>query len=231
LPSLTLPTLTLPPVTLPPLTLPALLPTTTTTPTTTTAPTTTTVPPRPDWLPPADVATTLYFDVPGPVDVAARPLLPLVRNAPLALAATDADGDGRSGITLARTPPGQPTPPTGELAWALDAPTDAHIQGPASGTVYATTSSLLASTVAIRARLMVCDADGNCSVVSERTGSGLVTVVALLPIVYNFGTIDVIVPAGGTLRVVLDVPSSSSGDALLAADATLSASAITVVFR
>jgi hypothetical protein len=182
-------------------------------------------------LPPANVATTLYFDVPGPVDVAARPLLPLVRTAPLALAAADADGDGRAGITIARTPPGQPTPPTGELTFALDAPTDARIQGPASGTVYATTSSLLASTVSVRARLMVCDGGGACGVVSERTGSGLVTVVALLPILYDFGTIDVTVPAGGTLRVVLDVPPSSSGDVLLAADATLSASAITVVFR
>ena len=60
--------------------------------------------------------------------------------------------------------------------------------------------------------------------------STLVTVLALLPINYNFGTIDVTVPAGGSLRVVLDVPASSSGDALLNADATLSASAITVEF-
>jgi hypothetical protein len=228
---ITLPPLTLPPLTLPPLTLAPILPSATTTTTSVMPTTTTTVPPRPDWLPPADVATTLYFDVPGAVDVAARPLLPLVRALPLALTVADADGDGRSGITLARTPPGQPTPPTGELSFALDAPTDAHIQGPASGTVYASTSSLLASTVAVRARLMVCDAGGGCSLVSERTGSGLVTVIALLPIVFDFGTIDVTVPAGGTLRVVLDVPPSSSGDVLLAADATLSPSAITVVFR
>jgi hypothetical protein len=78
---------------------------------------------------------------------------------------------------------------------------------------------------------MVCDGNGACSVASERTGSGLVTLVALLPISYNFGTIDVTVPAGGSLRVVLDVPASSSGDALLSADAALSASAITVIFR
>ncbi len=77
---------------------------------------------------------------------------------------------------------------------------------------------------------MSCDQAGNCVVLSERTGNALVTVLAL-PIAFNFGTIDVTVPANGTLRVVLDVPASSSGDALISADATLSASAITVVFR
>ena len=58
----------------------------------------------------------------------------------------------------------------------------------------------------------------------------LVTVLAL-PINFNFGTIDVTVPAGGSLRIVLDVLASSSGDVLLSADAALSPSAITVVFR
>ena len=223
-PVLTLPTL--PPITLPPVvTVPA-----TTVPATTTTTTTTTVPPRPAWLPPANVATPLYMDVPGPVDLAARPLLPLVRNAPVALGVADADGDGRTGITLGRTPPGQPTPANGELTFALAAPTDAQIRGAASGVVYASTTSLLLSTVSVRARLMSCDQAGSCTVLSERTGSALVTVLAL-PISFNFGTIDVTVPANGTLRVVLDVPASSSGDVLISADATLAASAITVVFR
>ena len=71
---------------------------------------------------------------------------------------------------------------------------------------------------------------GACSLIAERTGNALVTVLAL-PINFDFGTIDVTVPAGGSLRIVLDVPSSSSGDVLLSADAALSASAITVVFR
>jgi hypothetical protein len=168
------------------------------------------------------VPTTLYFDVPGDVDIVKAPVLPLVRTAPTALGVADADGDGRTGITLERM--------NGELTWALDAPTDATIRGGASGVVYVSTTGLLASTVSVRARLMVCDAGGGCMVVSERTGSALVTVLAL-PINYSFGTIDVTVPAGGSLRVVLDVPASSSGDVLLSADAALSASAITVVFR
>ena len=82
----------------------------------------------------------------------------------------------------------------------------------------------------LRARLMVCDTAGACATISERTGNALVTVLAL-PINFDFGAIDVVVPAGGSLRVVLDVPSSSSSDVLLSADATLSPSAITVVFR
>ena len=41
--------------------------------------------------------TTLYFDVPGAVDLAAKPLLPLTRTAPTALGVADADGDGRTG--------------------------------------------------------------------------------------------------------------------------------------
>jgi hypothetical protein len=77
---------------------------------------------------------------------------------------------------------------------------------------------------------MVCDKFGTCSLIAERTGSALVTVLAL-PINFDFGAINVTVPAGGSLRVVLDVPAGSSGDALLSADAALSASAITVVFR
>ena len=161
--------------------------------------------------------------MPGAVDLAAEPLLPLTRTAPTALGVADADGDGRTGITLERL--------GDEISFGLEAPTDATIRGGASGVVYVSTASLLASTVSVRARLMVCDASGACTVVSERTGSALVTVLALLPINYNFGTIDVTVPAGGSLRVVLDVPASSSGDALLNADATLSASAITVIFR
>ena len=118
-----------------------------------------------------------------------------------------------------------------EISFGLAAPTNATIRGGASGVVYVSTAALLASTVSVRARLMVCDSNGACTVASERTGSALVTVLALLPINYNFGTIDVTVPAGGSLRVVLDVPASSSGDALLSADAALSASAITVIFR
>jgi hypothetical protein len=224
-PGVTLPAVTLPAVTLPPAV--TLAPTTTAAPTTTGAPTTTTttttVPPRPAWLPPADVPTTLYFDVPGAVDLAAKPLLPLTRTAPTALGVADADGDGRAGITLQRS--------GNEISFGLVAPTNATIRGGASGVVYVSTAALLASTVSVRARLMVCDSTGACSVASERTSSALVTVLALLPFNYNFGAIDVTVPAGGSLRVVLDVPASSSSDALLSADAVLSASAITVVFR
>jgi hypothetical protein len=168
------------------------------------------------------VPTTLYFDVPGAVDLAAKPLLPLTRTAPTALGVADADGDGRTGITLQRL--------GNEISFGLVAPTNATIRGGASGVVYVSTAALLASTVSVRARLMVCDSNGACSVASERTGSALVTVLAL-PINYNFGAIDVTVPAGGSLRVVLDVPASSSGDALLSADAALTASAITVIFR
>jgi HD-GYP domain-containing protein (c-di-GMP phosphodiesterase class II) len=241
LPGVTVPTIPVPTVAVPtlPVTIPPVItnPSTTTAPptvpptTTTVAATTTTVPQRPAWLPPANVATTLYFDVPGAVDVAARPVLPLVRTAPTALAVADADGDGQAGITIARTPPGQPTPGTGELAFGLHAPTEARIQGAASGVIYASTPALLASTVTVRARLMSCDAGGSCHVLSERTGSALVTILALLPIGFDFGTIDVTVPAGGTLRVVLDVPSSSSGDLLLSSDAALNPASITVVFR
>ena len=118
----------------------------------------------------------------------------------------------------------------GELAFGLDAPTDATIRGGASGVAYVSTGGLLASTVSLRARLMVCDTAGACSVISERTGNALVTVLAL-PINYDFGAVDVVVPAGGSLRVVLDVPANSGSDVLLAADATLSPSSITVVFR
>jgi hypothetical protein len=181
------------------------------------------VPQRPAWLPPADVPTTLYFDVPGAVDLAAKPLLPLTRTAPTALGVADADGDGRTGITLERL--------GNEISFGLVAPTNATIRGGASGVVYVGTAALLASTVSVRARLMVCDSNGACTVASERTASALVTLLALLPFNYNFGAIDVTVPAGGSLRVVLDVPASSQGDALLSADATLSASAITVIFR
>jgi hypothetical protein len=141
---------------------------------------------------------------------------------PVALAVADADGDGRAGITLQRG--------NGALAFGLDAPTEATIRGGASGVVYVSTGGLLASTVSLRARLMTCDAAGACTNISERTGSALVTVLAL-PINFDFGAIDVVVPAGGSLRVVLDVPANSGGDVLLAADATLSPSAITVVFR
>jgi len=213
------PLISLPGLTVPALTLPPIL---TVAPTTTAAPTTTTIPPRPAWLPPADVATTLYFDVPGKVDVASGIVQPLVRSAPTALGAADADSDGRTGITLQRM--------SGELAFGLDAPTDATIRGGASGVAYVSTGGLLASTVSLRARLMVCDKAGACATISERTGNALVTVLAL-PINFDFGAIDVVVPAGGSLRVVLDVPSSSSSDVLLSADATLSPSAITVVFR
>jgi hypothetical protein len=150
-------------------------------------------------------------------------VLPLVRTAPTALGVADADGDGYSGITLERL--------NGSLAFGLDAPTDAVIRGRASGVVYVSTAALLASTVVVKAQLVVCDSSGTCSLVAQRTGNALVTVLALLPISYDFGTIDVTVPAGGSLRVVLDVPGSSSGDVRISADALLSPSAITVVFR
>jgi hypothetical protein len=94
--------------------------------------------------------------------------------------------------------------------------------------VYVSTAGLLASTVVVRAQLVVCDQAGNCELIAQRTGSALVTVLAL-PITYDFRTIDVTVPAGGSLRVVLDVPSGQ--DVLMSADALLSPSAITVVFR
>ena len=89
---------------------------------------------------------------------------------------------------------------------------------------------MLASTVSLRARLEVCDKAGTCTAIVERTGNALLTVLAL-PITYDFGAIDITVPAGGSLRVVLDVPASSNGDVLLSADAVLSPSAITVIFR
>jgi hypothetical protein len=168
------------------------------------------------------VATTLYADVPEGADASPGAILPLVRTAPAALAVADADGDGRTGITLARS--------RDALSFSMDAPTDARIQGAASGVVYVSTASLLASTVVIQGHLVVCDEAGVCDVIAQRAGNALVTILAL-PIIYDFGTIDVTVPAGGSLRLVLDVLAHSAGDALLSADALLSPTSITVVFR
>ena len=233
-PTDTLPTVTL--VTLPTGTLPAVtLPvpvtsTTTTTPTTTstqpatTTTTTTTVPPRAGWLPGPGVATPFYLDLPSSgVDLGGDPLMALVRPAPTAGASPDGDGDGRPGISIARN--GR------QASFALTAPTAARVAGPASAVVHAGSTGLLQLSVAVRARLMVCDATGACSVLAERSGSTL-TVVQLvaLPINLDFGSIDTTIPAGGTLRIVIDIPGSSGGDAVLLPDAAGTPSALTVRF-
>lgn len=221
-PAVTVPTTTLPPVvTVAPTTIAVTTTTAAPAPTVTTAAPTTTIPPRPGWLPPAGVPTPLYFDVVGSVDAGAHPVLPLVRNAPTSLAVVDGDGDGRAGITLRRD--------AGELSFALTAPTDATVVGAASGTAYVSTAQLLALNVTVRARLLVCDVGNTCAQIAESTRSALVTALPL-PIVFDLGSVDTVIPANGSLRLTLDVPTTSSGDALVSADSTLTPSNITVTF-
>jgi hypothetical protein len=78
---------------------------------------------------------------------------------------------------------------------------------------------------------MVCDAVGGCTTLVERTGSTVtLTPLVALPINLDFGSIDATIPAGGTLRIVIDIPASSGGDAVLLPDAAATPSAVTVRF-
>lgn len=186
-----------------------------------TVPTTTTIPPRPAWLPAAGAPTPFYFDVVGTVDALEHPVLPLVRNAPTSPTVADADGDGRTGITLQRE--------AGQLSFAVVAPTDARLVGAASGTAYVSTAQLVAVNVTVRARLLVCDAGNSCTQIAESTRSALVTPLPV-PIVFDLGSLDAALPANGSLRVSLDVPTGSSGDALVSSDSTLTPANITITF-
>ena len=206
-------------------------------PPTTVAPTTplppaTTAPPRGGWLPAPGVATAFYLDLPGRIhdDRPEEWLLALKTQAPTRnnVLSFDPDRDGWAGLTLARTVGGV-TPPTGLVAFEWGGPDAARAAGPATALVSASTKELVAAAMSLRAQLLVCDSAGACTAIAESavdTAAGLVAV----PVGFDFGVIDTVIPAGGTIRIAIDVPATSTTDVVLFADTRVTPSAITLTF-
>jgi hypothetical protein len=205
---------------------------------TTPAPTTTTVlappttRPRPGWLPVAGVPTPFYFEVPGRVrdDDRADWLLAMRTAAPnrTNVLSFDPDRDGWAGLTLARSQDGV-TPTNGLLAFEWGGPDAAHLAGPTMAQLYVGTKQIVPAAISVRARLLVCDGSGACTPVAE-SAVDAVAGVGAAPLAFDFGTVDATVPAGGTVRVAIDVPDSSTSDVVVFADTSLTPSAITLTF-
>jgi hypothetical protein len=179
-------------------------------------------------LPPAGVATAFYFDLPATVDLAAAPSLALKTEAPTrtSVLTFDPDHDGRAGLNLRRTA-GSVVAPADQVVFEWGGPAAFRTAGPTSVVAHAAIDSLLPGRIALRGRLLACDATSACTVVAETTSSTLAALVAI-PLTLDFGTIDVTVPANGTLRVTVDVPSSSAAGIVLFADTTATPGAITL---
>jgi HD-GYP domain-containing protein (c-di-GMP phosphodiesterase class II) len=211
--------------------------TTTVAPATTPAPTTSvpappTTRPRPGWLPAAGVPTTFYFEMLGRVHdndpedwlLGMRTSVPN-RTTTLSF---DPDRDGWAGLTLARTQDGI-TPVNGLLTFAWGGPDAAGLAGPTMAQLYVGTKQVVPAAISVRARLLACDAAGACAPIAESAVDTVAGVVAL-PLAFDFGIVDAVIPAGGTVRVALDVPESSTTDIVVFADTNLTPSAITLTF-
>ncbi len=205
-------------------------------PTTTVPPTTTTTPPpaptttvvRPNWLPAAGVATAFHFDMPGRFDPADGPLLALKTNTPNRNNAFDPDRDGVPGVTLARRSDDQPQP-GGQLTFGWGGPGDARTAGPTSALVHVAAPVVFPVDVVLRGRLFACDAAGACAPIAETTAAASAAVIPVA-LTLDFGAIDAVVPAGGTIRIVIDVPPSSATDVVVLADTRDFRSALTLTF-
>ena len=95
--------------------------------------------------------------------------------------------------------------------------------------LYVGTKQVVPAAISVRARLLVCDGAGACAPIAESAVDTVAGVVAL-PLAFDFGIVDAVVPAGGTVRVAIDVPESSTTDVVVFADTSLTPSAITLTF-
>ena len=83
--------------------------------------------------------------------------------------------------------------------------------------------------MALHAQLLVCGADGACSVVADTTvGAELGLVPAAVTM--DFGAVDATIPEGGSIRLVVDVPPASAADVVLFAGTRATPSAVTLTF-
>ncbi len=203
---------------------------------TTTTATTTVAPPaaqRPGWLPPAGVPTPLYLGLGGRIDLSDLPLLDLARSAPTRnnVRSLDPDRDGLAGLTIPRLD-SEAFQWEREVAHVWGGPDQFRLAGEASALVHVGAPGATAVDLTVRARVLVCGAggfDASCTAIASQT-LGVNAAADPVPIVFGFGSIDAIVPAGGTVRLVLDVPAGSAADVVLFADTRPTPSALTVVF-
>ena len=200
--------------------------------TTTTVPAPPTTRPRPGWLPAAGVPTAFYFEVPGRVHVndPGDWLLRMDTTAPTRtnVLSFDPDRDGWAGLTLARTIGGE-TPTNGLVAFEWGGPESATLGGPTMAQLYVGTKQVVPAAISVRAQLFVCDQAGACTPVAESAVDAVAGVVAA-PLAFDFGTVAAVLPAGGTIRVAIDVPESSTSDVVVFADTNVTPSAITLTF-
>lgn len=192
--------------------------------------TTTTLPPveppateeRPGWLPAPGVATAFHFDV--PTNAAAPAVLDLKTRPPTRRDALsfDPDEDGWAGLTLPRGGAG--------VGWGWGGPQAAHLAGPTTATVYIATREVVPATVVVHGHLAVCDSAGACTPVADVVTEFGVGQPAV-PVTLDFGTIDAVIPARGTVQITLDVPETSPTDAILFADTRDAPSALTLTFH
>lgn len=205
--------------------------------TTVAAASTSTVPPaavgRPGWLPPAGAPAQLYATFAGAIDLAAGPLLDMSFAAPNRnnVRSLDPDGDGLPGLTIARLD-GEADQWQRQVVHVWGGPDQFQIAGDAAALLYVGSASGQPADLVVRARVLTCGpggVDAGCSSIGSQT---LALNASADPVAagFWFGTIDTVVPAGGTVRLVVDVPAGSAADVVLFADTRSTRSALTVTF-
>ena len=187
------------------------------------------MPQRPTWLPPAGVATALHLRLPSGVDLDDEPVFTLTTASPTRTNAFfDPDGNGWAGLQIKRGDGGSPHGDR-HAVFAFGGPTEARIAGPSSARLHVAIDRVVPREITVHAVLSVCTAGSSCTSIADASRSVDVGLVSV-PLDLDLGAIDAVVPAGGTLRLEVSMPSGEDDDMVFFADTTTTPSRLTVTF-